>query len=197
MKCRLVLLAALTFPVWLVATVPAQDTIKDSEYYPLPVGTTWEYLADGQKIVLKVAKIEMYNGVQCAVIETSFKDTANGAEHISVGKDGVFRHSMNGEKVEPAARILKLPFKSGDSWKIASKFKGINVDFEYTYSEAEITVPAGKFKTIVAKSNKFTAGNLDVEVIQWYAKGVGMVKTATIVNGKIIEVELSKFTAAK
>jgi hypothetical protein len=197
MKHRLVLLSGAVLFIGLVAPLPAQDTVKEFEYYPLKVGTTWEYLASGQRITLRVTKVEKYNDVPCAVVETSVKGMVLGSEHISVSKDGVYRHSMNGQKVEPAVRFLKLPFKSGDTWKIEAKIAGQELKAEYTYTEAEVTVPAGKFKTIVTKTNKFTVAGQEIEATIWYAKGVGMVKTIMSVGGQKIELEMDKFTPAK
>jgi hypothetical protein len=197
MKRRFLLLSAAVILVGLVAPLPAQDKVKEFEYYPLKVGTTWEYLANGQRITLRVTKIEKYDDVPCALVETSAKGMVLGTEHISVGKDGVYRHTMNGQKVEPAVRFLKLPFKSGDTWKVNAKIAGQDLKAEYTYSEEEITVPAGKFKTIVTKTNKFSAGGQDIEATIWYAKGVGMVKTIMNIGGNKIELEMDKFTPAK
>jgi hypothetical protein len=198
MKRRLVLLSAAVLLIGLVVPLPAQDTVKEFEYYPLKVGTTWEYLASGGlRITLRVTKVEKYNDVPCALVEASVKGKVLGGEHIAVGKDGVYRHSMQGDKLEPALRFLKVPFKSGDSWKIEAKIAGQDVKTEYTYSEAEITVPAGKFKTIVTKTNKFTVGGKEIEATIWYAKGVGMVKQIVSSGGNKFELELDKFTPAK
>jgi hypothetical protein len=181
----------------LTTFVSGQEKVQSSEYYPLKVGTTWTYKVMGQTISIKVAKHEKYNGVMCAVLETSAGGKVVATEHISVAKDGIYRHSMAGNKADPAVRFIKLPIKKGESWKIESKIGGQDLKVSYTAGEDEITVPAGKYKTITTQTNEFEAGGQKITAKIWYAKGVGMVKTVMELAGNTVTLELDKFEAGK
>jgi hypothetical protein len=190
-------LAVIALAFTLIVALPARADVKDADYYPLKVGTTWEYKAMGQTITIKVAKHEKYNGEMCALLETSAMGRVVASEHISVQKDGVFRHSMAGQKADPAVRFLKIPFKDAETWKVESKIGGQNLKVSYTYGKEKVTVPAGKYDAIYTKTSEFEAGGQKVSAQIWYAKGVGMVKTVMKLANFTVTLELSKFTAGK
>jgi hypothetical protein len=176
----------------------AQGKVTSSEYYPLEVGTTWIYKAKDKSYTVKVAKHEKVGDVMCARIEVSVGDKVTNTEHISVEKDGVYRHSIGEKTFKPAVCILKLPVKKGDTWKVDSKAGEEPVKFEYTADEEEIQVPAGKYKAIVTKTSEFeSAPGTKARITVWYAKGVGMVKTAMKDGTREGTLELEKFTPGK
>lgn len=184
----------------LTGNVPGQEKEKkvaSSDYFPLKVGTTWVYEANGKSIQVKVAKHEKSGDVMCALLETSVDDTVVASEHVAVQKDGIYRYSMAGTEVKPALRFMKLPYKKGDTWKAASKVGEQEVKVEYEFKEGEIEVAAGKYKTVITETTKAEAGGQEFSAKIWYAKGVGMVKTKMKIAGMDIEIELKKFTAGK
>jgi hypothetical protein len=85
--------------------------------------------------------------------------------------------------VVPPVPFLKSDAKDKDSWKaefeikvkIDGKLEVSKAETTFTVSEEEITVPAGKFQTLVVKS-KTKADNVETTGSVWYAKGVGPVK---------------------
>src|SRR5579872_4560741 len=132
---RLVTLAVLVVLTASLTAVRGDDKDKDKEkdkdkvlavesvYYPLKVGNTWTYKGPANTtLVNKVAKIEPIDNVMCARVETSVGGQAVAFEHISVTKDGIYRHTLNGMKADKPILILKLPPKNGDSWEINAKF---------------------------------------------------------------------------
>lgn len=180
------------------ASLTGQETIKDSEYYPLKVGSKWTYVAGGEKkITVTVAKHEKLGEVMCARLETAVDGKVVGAEHIALGKDGLFRHSVFGLTADPPVLFLKLPPKKGETWKVETKVGGLAVTGTYTSDEAEITVPAGKYKTVVARTDDFTAGDQKLEITTYFAKGIGMVKSVNKIGGNDVVLELEKFEPAK
>jgi hypothetical protein len=179
------------------ASLSGQEQVKDSEYYPLKVGTTWTYRAGDKQITAKVAKHEKIGDTMCARIETSFGGKVLATEHVSVGKDGLLRHTALDQPAEPPVRFFPLPFKKGDTWKIESKVAGQTVKATFVTDEVEVTVPAGKFQAAMVRTDDFSVGEQKLGMTNWYAKGVGVVKTVTKVGGKDIAVELEKYEPAK
>src|SRR5437763_13598681 len=116
MRSQLVPVVVLAFVFGLSGFASGEEKVKSSDYYPLRIGTTWAYTVNGQTISVKVAKHEKYNGALCALLETSAHGKVIASEHVSVGKDGVYRHSMAGHKADPAVRFIKLPVKQGEIW---------------------------------------------------------------------------------
>jgi hypothetical protein len=177
--------------------VQAEDEVKGTEYYPLKVGTTWEYAMNGMKATVQVAKHEKFNDVLCAVVETSIGGKVAQTEYVTAGKEGMFRHGVNGIKVEPPALFMKLPFKNAETWKVEFKVETLEVKTAYTWGQSEAKVPAGTYKTIFTKTDKFKLGELEMEATIHYAKGVGMVKTVAEIGGMQVVMELEKFTLGK
>jgi hypothetical protein len=195
MKLRFVSCVAFALVLGLTRSAPAE--VKSSEYYPLKVGTTWTYKANGQAITVKVAKHEKVGDVMCARLETSTGGKVVATEHIAVQKDGVYRYTMAGQTADPAVRFIKLPLKKGDTWKVSSKIGGQELNVEYTGGDQEVTVPAGTYKAVFTKTNEFEAGGQKMQATIWYAKGVGMVKTFMKIGQIEVVLELDKFEAGK
>jgi hypothetical protein len=186
-------LAVLIIPV---RSARADDGL-DCEYYPLKVGTSWECKAMGQAAAVKVAKHEKFAGVMCALVETSIGGNVVASEHISVGKDGLYRHSFGGQKVDPPVKFIQLPMKDGDTWKSDTKLNGQDLKSEFKLGFEDVTVAAGKFeKAAVVTANSEIMGQKLVAKV-WYGKGVGMVRTELEIAGNKVEIELEKFIPAK
>jgi hypothetical protein len=172
---------------------PTQD------YFPLQVGTTWTYQlpsVPGTKLVNKVVKHEMIDGVLCAKLETSMNGNVLANEHIGVTKDGICRFRINGAKIEKPVLILKLPAKTGDSWAVKSKVGNETISGTMKTTEERVEVPAGKFKALVA-GGKMEGNGQTVEVANYFVKGVGIAKIKMDLAGQVIEVDLEKFEPAK
>jgi hypothetical protein len=118
-------------------------------------------------------------------------------EHVGVQKDGVYRYTMAGMTAVPPVRFLKVPLEKGDTWKVASKIGPQEIKVEYVGGEENVTVPAGKYKTLFTKTKDFEVGGMKMQATIWYAEGIGMVKTVMEVGGNTITLELDKYEAAK
>jgi hypothetical protein len=179
------------------ASLSGQEALKDSEYFPLKVGTTWTYRTAGKQIVVKVAKHEKVGQTMCARLETSLDGNVLATEHVSVGKDGLYRHTALEKQADPPVRFLALPPKKGEKWSVESKVAGQTIKATFVLDEAEVTVPAGKYPAVLARTEDFTVDSQKLGLTSWYAKGVGPVKTVTKVAGQEVTVELEKFEAGK
>ncbi|MBI3827901.1 MAG: hypothetical protein HY291_00185 [Planctomycetes bacterium] len=174
-----------------------EGLLNTSEYYPLKVGTTWEYKTATQTLTAKVEAHEKVGDRLCAKVVTYLNGNPATAENISVRKDGIYRLAYNGQVVKPAVKVLPLPAKAGDEWKIDSIVLGQNLTGNYKTSEEKgVKVEGGTFDTMAIASDDTEAGGVKISQKMYFAKNVGMVKQTMNLNGQAIAIELSKFTPA-
>jgi hypothetical protein len=198
MNCRSVLCVALLLSLGLALSPAADEKIKESEYYPFAVGTTWNYTVNGkQKVTFRVAKHEKIGKDLTALIETTADDKVVATENLGVKDDGLYRFTMANLTADPPVRVLKLPAKKGDSWKVKSKVGDEEFAATFTLSEEKVKVPAGEYNAIVAETDEITVGGVKMTVKVWYAKNVGMVKTVMKIMGNEVTFELDKFQKGK
>src|SRR5688572_2890199 len=103
MWLRSVLLVALlaTATSLSVQAQDKKDEFKESAYYPLQVGNTWNYKLGEMKFTMKVAKHEKVGESMCARVEMSIAGKVQAYEHIAVTAEGLYRHTFEGKKAEP------------------------------------------------------------------------------------------------
>jgi hypothetical protein len=179
----------------------ATDKEKTPDYYPLKPGTKWFYELNGNgqkiKLQIQVSKIETIDGNKMALVETVINGMVTGTEHVTATEKGVFRHRMNGIELSPPVCILKYPYKKDDTWegettvgaeKIMVKGKALG--------DEEVSVPAGKYKTVKADTETSGAG-MKMTASLWFAPDVGLVKQTIAVQDKTLTFELEKFEAGK
>ncbi len=183
-------LAAALLPA-LAGAGRAQDKIETTPYYPLAVGTTWDYKAGDNKFTLKVTKHEKVGNALCARVGMFVKDKEQSFEHISVTKDGVYRNTFEGKEATPPVLFLKLPPKKDETWKVDSKVGGEAVKGTFKNNgEEEVKVPAGSYKAWVVASQDLEANGVKMSVTYYFAEKVGMVKQLVEVSGQKIVIEL-------
>lgn len=180
----------------------AQDKMETTPYYPLAVGTTWEYKAGDNKYTVKVTKHEKVKAdkgeVLCARLELFVKDKSQTFEHVAVTKDGVYRYTFEGKEAAPPVLFLKLPPKKDETWKVESKVVGEAVKGTFKNNgEEEVKVPAGSYKAWVVTSQDLDANGVKMSVTYYFAEKVGMVKQLVEVSGQKVVVELEKFEPGK
>jgi hypothetical protein len=172
----------------------------DNPYFPLKVGTTWEYAAVGKKVTVTVKSHEDVPGSgKCAVLET---DAAGGklTEHLSVKNDGIYRVRANGKDITPPYLVLRFPPKKGEEWQVDSKTDNFTISGKLAIAaEEKLKVGNGEYDTMLVKSNNLKIGLQEAVVETWYAKDRGMVKQHFRIPsaGFDITLELEKFTAGK
>jgi hypothetical protein len=173
----------------------------DNPYYPLKVGTTWEYAGGGKKVIITVKTHEDVPGSgKCAVLET---DSGGGklTEHLAVKGDGIYRVRANGKDVTPPVLVLRLPLKKGEEWKVDSKSDNNEITGKWTVAaEEKLTVGKDEYRTAyLVKSTDLKMGLQSATAERWYAKDRGMVKYNFRIPSAGVEVslELEKFTAGK
>jgi hypothetical protein len=204
MKPSMPVLLGCLLPFIAASDLAAQDKLKETPYYPLQVGTTWHYRAGESKFSVLVARHEKVGDTLCALLETRRDGKVVGSEHLAVGDDGVYRHNLNRmgkalvqQTLKPPMLVLKLPPRKGDSWKIDSKGDGQTIRGGFQLGEQEITVPAGKYKTLRVASQDLEVNSLKPRITTFFAEGVGMVKQIIEVDDTKVEIELEKFSSGR
>jgi hypothetical protein len=200
---RLAFLAPLTMIICAVlgsARAGDKGDSLDNPYFPLKVGTTWEYAAGGKKVSVTVKTHEDVPGSgKCAVLET---DAAGGklTEHLAVKADGIYRVRANGKDITPPYLVLRFPPKKGEQWQIDSKTDNFTIKGKLAIAdEQKIKIGATDYDTLVVKSSDLKMGPQDAVLEAWYAKDRGMVKQHFRIPsaGFDITLELEKFTPGK
>lgn len=192
--CLLTLLLLGIAPGQRAVGQPSQATTT-SPYYPLKIGNTWHYRAGTQKIVVRVAAQEKVGDVLCARVEATDKGTTR-LEFIGVQADGLYRHKIASAEIKPALCIFKLPPQKGANWNVDSEVDGVKIKGAFVSDEAEVTVPAGKYKAVSVTSKDLTLGARKMTLTYWFVKDVGIVKHQMEIAGAEIILELEKFESA-
>jgi hypothetical protein len=111
--------------------------------------------------------------------------------------EGVFWIGHDGQTFEAPECILKLPTNEGDNWQCPFGGRPEVVIRYTTGKEEEVEVPAGKFRARRVES-AMTSGGVKFESTDWYASGVGLVKTTLRTDDGENEVKVLKsFTRGK
>jgi len=183
----------------LTLALPAAGQEKksaESAYFPVKIGTVWTYRAGGRTITVRAVKREAVGQITCVRIETT-GDGGVHVEHIASGADGVYRCQADGKPLEPPLCVLPSPAKIGQTWKVASQVSGLEVTGSFSLGEAEIVVPAGKYKTLTATSTDFAIAHRKVPTTSWFAQGIGLVKQRIEIDGQETILELVGFEPGK
>ena len=158
-----------------------------SDYFPLQVGYSWTYRNIEQGgYTLKVLSEEPHEGGPARyVIELSAGVTI--LQTFSKGPGWVFFHAEKYPEheglestYEPPRQYLPIPLKIGQKWQWSGK-DPTQVEFHESsrvVGPETVTVPAGKFRAMKVVTE--ISGNSAVKTrTNWYADGVGLVKSST------------------
>jgi hypothetical protein len=165
-------------------------------YYPLKVGTTWEYKVGNKKATVRVLREETVEKAKVAVLETTL-DGKTITERVGVKADGVYRYSGEGVDYTPPLCFLKLPPRTGETWEVKSRGAGLEIAGTFESEEDEVTVGAGQYEAVTASCREFRIDTARMEVKYWFVPGIGMVKQRLKLGGREVLIELEKYTPAK
>jgi hypothetical protein len=202
------LAAILLLTIGGVAGPPASrvsDADKDATFIPAVVGDKLIYertiqgkAGESKETVTElVTAVERKDGLMVAVeyrygAETKPRRTMR----FRATDAGVYLVEYNGRTFAPE-RLVKLPVRAGDAWE--SSFAGrTDASFSSTTAkEEEVEVPAGKFRAVRIES-VFKGKGFTLKTTDWYARGVGLVKSTSIADYGENEVKVLKsFTPGK
>ena len=158
----------------LILPAAAQD---DKPLYPLKVGTKWSYKVKDQeeKFVVTATKEEMVGDQNCVKLEARLKDQIVASEHVAILKDGIYRFKFDDKAIEPPVCFCKLPATKGQKWEVKFKVAGKDGVAKFESGEEEISVPAGKFQTVVIKG-EVVEDSVPIKMTLWFAPGSGIVR---------------------
>lgn len=186
----------------LVAAQDKKDDKKATNLYPLTKGTKWEYElnAGGQKLEASQEVTDVGEAKKGERAVSTIASNIAGqklTEEMSSDDKGVYRHAMNGEKLETPVQAIKYPAKAGTKWSEKIKIQGQTVDASFEQKDAEkVKVPAGEY-TAFPVEMVIKAMGQTITATNWYADGVGIVKQEMNLGQISVVMELKKFTAGK
>jgi len=174
------------------STTPPEEMPKD--YYPLTVGSYWEYEGAGNEYASFTRKVLFAKG---NLAQTSEDNGGTVATRIIETTDSYVKVVyMQGEDYQPQNLLetgytanandilLQAPVKVGTTWA------GNNTNNQIIAIDAIVDTPAGKFENCV----KVKLSGLNDTIYQYYKKGVGMVKQEFITtNNETISSTLKKY----
>jgi hypothetical protein len=199
----LAVLAALIVAATAYPLSAAEESIGETGYYPLKVGTEWEFLSKERTFTAKVVKHEKKGEYMTARIETFVDGRSIMTENLAVTKDAVVRVAAGDVVASKPTIVVKLPPKTGDKWKITADIgpEKLEGDLQCDALDEEVNVAAGKFKTVKITGSYMTTdpeGNKQpITLTTWYADGPGPVKSVIKKEGTEFILDLQKFTAGK
>jgi hypothetical protein len=167
-----------------------------ASYYPLKEGNTWEYRVGKQKLTVRVAREDLVGSERVSVLECTFAGKTL-QERVAVLKDGAYRFSGEGVDYLPPLCFFKLPPKAGETWEVKSRGDGLQIRGTFTAGEDQVTVPAGMYEAVTSSSQDFRVDEVKMPVTYWFVPGIGMVKQRLQVGGRVVVIELEKYTPAK
>lgn len=182
-----ILLAALLLVSAAVAKKPKPPVKPSGDYFPLRVGDSWTYRnREEGGYTLKVVKEEPQAGKPTRyVVEL---DSGVKIIHTFSKIEGwVLFHSENYPEHEglqvtydPPKQYLPNPLVVGAEWKWSGKdpTQVEHQENSRVVAVEEVTVPAGKFQAMKV-STTVTGGGAAKTITNWYADGVGLVKSTT------------------
>jgi hypothetical protein len=176
----------------------AQQAPAVSPYYPLKLGSTWEYQG-ARNLIVKAARAEKIGNLTCVALEWLVDGNVVALEHVIVTNDGVYRCAYTNKPVTPPLRFLKLPPVAGDSWKINSAIDGSTMVGTFALRQESVTVPAGKFDNAFAASttDMLVNGQAGLSTTYWFAPGYGLVRQLLKANNNETLFQLAKFEPGK
>jgi len=160
---------------------------KNVEAMPLKPGQKWVYRDTAGETVIRVAARERFAEVDCFRIDWVGAAPFQ-SEYWQVKGDGIY---VVGRRVMDHVSRFATPYLlfryrlvPGDSWETTVASETLTDTLRYSVgAEEEVTTPAGRFRAFPVSERGKT-----LEYRRWYARGVGMVKEATLLpDGSLLD----------
>ena len=132
-------------------------------------------------------------------MDTKVGGQVKATELYQVKADGIYRAKVKDDKVEPPVKILALPAKKGDSWKIDSKVgtQTVKGEFKISDDKAKVKVAAGEFEAVIVEGADLDIAGTKTSVKQWFVHNKGMVKLTYTIQQTESTLELKEYTEGK
>lgn len=183
----------------LAAAAPVPKKEEPKLYFPVAKGAKAVLVSkDGDatnETVETVTDVGHKDGVYTVSLESKHAGGRTSTRTLEVSERGVFQTAVNGAAGKEPTPLLKAGSKPGDTWAAEVRAPGGQGTRTFTAGkEEELEVPAGKFKAVRVDSETATARGVVSKGSQWYAPGVGMVKSVVIAGKRETVYELKSFT---
>jgi hypothetical protein len=173
----------------------SDDTVK---YYPLKPGMTWTYSLLSDKSPTRTITVtnlppREINGV---TLTPRKWDKGGASNYYLVGTDnfGVYRYGEAKSETDeplisqPKVYYLKDPVNKGTTWDIKTKLgdDDLTVNLSIESVNDAVKVPAGSYQDCLkvkhAGGNQQNGSAVSLEAYEWYAPGVGLVKSVVTIK---------------
>src|SRR6185312_14895631 len=137
------MLRTLRFIVGAFAILAASTALAQTpgnELFPLKKGSKWVYKVQDQEVTVEVVGPEKVGADEFIKVDTKVGGQVKASELYQVKADGIYRAKVKDDKVEPPVKILQLPAKKGESWKIDSKVGTQTVKGEFKITDDKVKV---------------------------------------------------------
>lgn len=186
-------LTMLAFAVTSAAPVP--KNVKKIDYFPLAVGTKWEYVEGDDVRTTEVISLDVKKDAKYVTLTyVGAKSPPPTSRRVfRVVDEDIFSLSTENSEAEKAGLIMKRTIRPNDAWETEHQWKGGEL---WTISHKvgaskSIKTPAGEFTALpVVQENSRTG-----KETRWYAAGVGLVRKESS-DGTVIS-ELKSYAAGK
>src|SRR5262245_56180505 len=139
-------LAVLTIAV----SLPAQEAAPTQHpYYPLKVGSVWQYKVQGGPIQVKVAGTEKAGTGSGYKVETTAAGKTSATEVVALTNEGIQRFSVNQLNAEPPILFLPKDVDATKECNVDSKVAGQEIKGTFRIDKEKVTVPAGTYDNAI------------------------------------------------
>jgi DUF3108-like len=166
---------------WLVITltaapVPKHLMPKESVCFPTTRGTTWVYRGTcGEEEILVVTQVEIEKTFTRVVLGHQVGAEVLREEILAVSEHGIERLNNGLYGSDFSGCVLSLPHQEGEKWENRlEEWK----EMRKTGPMEKVKVPAGTFEAVRVDVVQYVSNDSIIQFSEWYAPGVGLVKSA-------------------
>jgi hypothetical protein len=166
------------------------DLPELKEYYPVKENTRYVYEGNGNEFASSTVYTDYISGGKFQQRVDNGGTVMANVYELKDGKltkvfsrgEAYYRENLLEKNNEDVEVLLMEPLQKGTTWTLVdSKVRTI------TNTDVNISTPAGEFQTI-----EVTTEGTDEKIIDYYAKGVGLVKSVFIAGDQEVTSTLSK-----
>jgi hypothetical protein len=173
--------------------------------FPTQVGTKWVYTESGDRdasVTEEITKVAEGSGVRIITIRSESEWVKDGTTwgvidfpKLWLEDESLFETSRD-PPLQQTCCLLKFRCAVGDTWEWKVPNAAINRTESRVAAEEKVKVPAGTFECVRVETKSYRGEELAEARTDWYAAGVGRVKSTGHPNEKRVRV-LKAFTPGK
>lgn len=178
---------------WLIDDVTLGDyeQVSLSSFFPLSLGSTWQYRGEGNEYASFSRKVLFVEGNRAQIAENNGGTVS--ASVFEISKNEIVRTFFKGEEYDEKNLldqepndilvVLKTPVAAGTKWEVPGGVREI-VD-----TNATVDTPAGRFEGCIKVSIK----SENSVMYEYFKAGIGMVKREFESEGMVVTSSLEKY----